>query len=76
MKDLVGFSVIVQTYWRLKVDGSHSIFRGDIAPPDLDGRLHHLRPDKNSKCIIIAIVYLYFVMYKIIIRCLVAIYFS
>ena len=47
MKDLVGFSVIVQTYWRLKVDGSHIIFRGDIASPD--GRLYHLSLAKNSK---------------------------
>ena len=49
VKDLVGFSVIVQAYWKLKVDGSHSILRGDIAPPD--GRLYHLRIDKNSRCI-------------------------
>lgn len=48
VRDLVGFSVIVQAYWRLKVDGNHSIFRGDIAPPD--GRLYHLL-DKNSRWI-------------------------
>ena len=48
VRDLVGFSVIVQAYWRLKVDGNHSIFRGDIAPPD--GRLYHLL-DKSSRWI-------------------------
>ena len=33
-KDLVGFCVIVQTYWWLKVDGSHVILNGDVAPPE------------------------------------------
>ena len=33
MKDLVGFSVIVQTYYWLKVDCNCIIIRGDIAPP-------------------------------------------
>ena len=34
-KHLVAFSVIVQAYWRLKVDGSNIILGGDIAPPDV-----------------------------------------
>ena len=33
-KHLVAFSVIVQAYWRLKVDGSNIILAGDIAPPE------------------------------------------
>ena len=33
-KHLVAFSVIVQAYWRLKVDGSQIILSGDLAPPD------------------------------------------
>lgn len=49
VKDLVGFSVIAEAYWRLKVDGRHSIFHGDIAPPD--GSLYHSSLDRNSRCI-------------------------
>ena len=33
-RHLVAFSVVVQAYWRLKVDGSNIILSGDLAPPD------------------------------------------
>jgi hypothetical protein len=33
-KHLVAFSVIVQAYWRLKVDGSNIILSGDLTPPE------------------------------------------
>ena len=33
-RHLVAFSVVVQAYWRLKVDGSNIILSGDLAPPE------------------------------------------
>ena len=48
VSDLVGFSVTVQTYWWLKVDGNHVILTGDIAPDERTLRVGFGRSSKST----------------------------
>ena len=54
MKALIGFCVTVQTYWWLKVDGSHIILSGDVAPLQLAlGKTLSMYNDTVASCLCI-----------------------